>query len=377
LTTTFTNPHERGRAFAIYGAIAGGGGAIGLILGGVLTEIDWRWAFFVNVPIGIAVIVLAPMVLRESARQRGRFDVPGAVTGTVGLASLVYGLTQAASNGWGATATLAYLGLGVAMLAAFLAIESRSTHALMPFRVLAQRDRAASYVSMLIVGAGMFAFFYFLGIYIQNVLGYSPVKAGVSFLPFSAGIIVAAQLGSFLISRLDARWISGPGALIAASGMLWMTQIDTGTSYVTGLLGPMVIMAFGLGLIFVPLTLTAVAGVAKQDSGVASAVLNTMQQVGGSIGLATLSTVAARATTNKGTELAATLKQQVASGQVAQDQVAKLQGLIPIQAFTSGAAAAFLVAATMILGAGLIVVAFLRVRHADLASEQMPGAAPH
>ncbi len=376
VTTTFPAGPARNRAFAVYAAMSGAGAAIGLILGGFLTEIDWRWTFFVNVPIGVLVLVAAPTVLGESARQRGRFDLPGALTGTVGLASLVYGLTQAAEKGWGTTATLAYLSIGVGLLALFLYIENRSTHALMPFRVLAQRDRAASYLSMLVVGAGMFAFFYFLGIYIQTVLGYSPVRAGVSFLPFSAGIIAAAQLGSFLISRVDARWISGPGAVLAASGMLWMAQIDTGTQYLTGLLGPMVVMSFGLGLIFVPLTLTAVAGVDKQDSGVASAVLNTMQQVGGAIGLATLSTVASRASSDKAAELGAALQQRVASGEVGADQLEGLQQLIGVQAFTSGATAAFLVAAGMILGAGALIVTFLRVRHQDLATDQMQ-AAPH
>jgi EmrB/QacA subfamily drug resistance transporter len=370
VTTTFPAGPARNRAFAVYAAMSGAGAAIGLILGGVLTEIDWRWTFFVNVPIGIAVIILAPMVLPESARQRGRFDLPGAVTATAGLVSLVYGLTQAAEKGWGTTATLLYLSAGVALIVAFLVIESRSSHALMPFRVLAQRDRAASYLAMLVVGAGMFALFYFLGIYIQTVLGYSPVRAGVSFLPFSAGIIAAAQLGSYLVSRVDARWISGPGALIAAAGMLWMAQITPQTEYVTGLLGPMVTMAFGLGLIFVPLTLTAVAGVEKRDAGVASAVLNTMQQVGGAIGLATLSTVASRSSASKATELAADLQAKAAAGLPA-DQLAQLKALVPVEAFTSGATAAFVVAAAMILGAGLLVVSFLRVRHEDLATDQV------
>jgi EmrB/QacA subfamily drug resistance transporter len=373
VTTTFPAGPARNRAFAIYAAMSGAGAAIGLILGGVLTEIDWRWTFFVNVPIGLLVIALAPVVLPESARQRGRFDLPGAVTATAGLVSLVYGLTQAAEKGWGTAATVGYLGVGTALLALFLVIEARSSHALMPFRVLAQRDRATSYVAMLVVGAGMFALFYFLGIFIQTVLDYSPVKAGVSFLPFSAGIIVAAQLASFLISRVDPRWISGPGAVVAASGMLWMAQIDAGTSYLGGLLGPMVVISFGLGLVFVPLTLTAVAGVQKEDSGVASAVLNTMQQVGGAVGLATLSTVAARAGSSKAAELAGGLQDQVAAGQVTAEQ---LKAILQVQSFTSGATAAFYVGAAMVLVAALVVVAFLRVRHDDLATDH-PQPAPH
>lgn len=366
VTTTFPAGPARNRAFAIYAAMSGAGAAIGLILGGVLTEIDWRWTFFVNVPIGLLVIALAPRVLPESARQRGRFDLPGAITATAGLTSLVYGLTQAAEKGWGTTATLAYLSAGVALVVAFLVIESRSSHALMPFRVLAQRDRAASYVAMLVVGAGMFSFFYFLGIYIQTVLGYSPVKAGVSFLPFSVGIIAAAQLGSFLVSRIDARWISGPGTVIAASGVLWFAQISTDTAYFPGIVGPMVVMSFGLGLVFVPLTLTAVAGVEKRDSGVASAVLNTMQQIGGAIGLATLSTVASRAATTKAEELTASLQPQLASGALTKEQFA---GVLQLESFTAGAASAFLVATVMILSAGVIIVAFLRVRKDELAND--------
>lgn len=377
VTTTFPAGPARNRAFAIYAAMSGAGAAIGLILGGVLTEIDWRWTFFVNVPIGVLVLVLAPLVLPESARRRGRFDLPGAVTATAGLVALVYGLTQAAEDGWGTLATLGYLSAGVVLLAMFLAIEARSSHALMPFRVLAQRDRATSYVAMLVVGAGMFAFFYFLGIFIQTVLGYSPVKAGVSFLPFSVGIVVAAQLGSYLIARTDARWISGPGGLIAAAGMLWMSGLEPDSTYLADLLGPMLVISFGLGLVFVPLTLTAVAGVEKRDSGVASAVLNTMQQIGGAIGLATLSTLAARASADRAAELSADLQSRVAAGQVPADQVEALQGLVQVQAFTGGATAAFVAGAAMIAGAALLVMAFLRVRHQDLATDQVQAGAVH
>ena len=377
ITTTFPAGPARNRAFAVYAAMSGAGAAIGLILGGVLTEIDWRWTFFVNVPIGVAVLVMAPLVLPESARRRGGFDLPGAVTATAGLVSLVYGLTQAAEKGWGSGTTLGYLAAGVALLAVFLVVEARSSHALMPFRVLAQRDRATSYVAMLVVGAGMFAFFYFLGIYIQTVLDYSPVKAGVSFLPFSAGIVVAAQVGSALVSRVDARWISGPGGLIAAAGMLWMARLQPDSTYLADLLGPMLVMSFGLGLVFVPLTLTAVAGVEKRDSGVASAVLNTMQQIGGAIGLATLSTLSARAATDRAAELAADLQARVAAGELPADQVQAAQALVQVEAFTSGATAAFVAGALMIAGAGLLVMAFLKVRHQDLATDQVQVGGVH
>ena len=371
ITTTFPAGPARNRAFAVYAAMSGAGAAIGLILGGALTEISWRWTFFINVPIGVLVLVLAPIFLSESARVRGRFDLPGAVTATGGLVSLVYGLTHAASSGWGNTWTLTYIGAGVVLLGAFLAIEARSPHALMPFRVLAERNRATSYIAMLTIGAGMFALFFFLGLYIQNVLGYSPVRSGIAFLPFSAGIIIGAQLASFLVSRLDPRWISGPGALIAASGMLWMSRIDIHTSYASGLLGPMVLMAFGLGLVFVPLTLTAVVGVAKNDSGVASAVLNTMQQVGGAVGLATLSTLAATAASDRGTSLGAALGAKVAAGTVSKSDAALQQKQIALEAFTYGATHAFVAGALIIIAAGVLVMSLLTIRHRALATDNV------
>ncbi len=372
ITTTFPAGPARNRAFAVYAAMSGAGAAIGLILGGVLTEISWRWTFLINVPIGIAVALLAPMFLHESERVRGRFDLPGAVTGTIGLVGLVYGLTHAATSGWGDPLTLTYLAAGVGLLAVFLVIESRSPHALMPFRVLAQRSRLASYVAMLVVGAGMFAMFYFLSLYIQQVLGYSPVKAGVSFLPFSVGIVVSAQLASWLVNRVDPRWISGTGALIAGSGMYWLTSLTVSSGYLTHLLGPILVISFGLGFVFVPLTLTAVAGVQKADSGVASAVLNTMQQVGGAVGLATLSTVFTNALTSRSSELAAGVQAKVASGALSAEQAKAMAPLLRGESFVAGASAAYLTAAVMVVVAAVVVFTFLTVRHQDLNSD--PGA---
>jgi len=369
ITTTFPAGPARNRAFAVYAAMSGAGAAVGLILGGALTEASWRWTFFINVPIGLLVATLAPRFLGESQRRRGAFDLPGALTGTAGLVGVVYGLTHAATSGWGDGVTLASLVTGAALLVAFLVVEARAPQALMPFRILAHRDRSTSYVVMLAVGAAMFAMFYFLGIYIQTVLGYSSLRAGVAFLPFSAAVVVSAQVASALVSRVDPRWVSGTGGLLMAAGMGWMSQLTPHSTYLGGLLGPIVVLALGMGLVFVPLTLTAVSGVRAEDSGVASAVLNTMQQIGGALGLATLSTVATTVATDRGKVLAASLQQQLASGKVPADRLPALQSALRFDAFTHGATAAFSVGAGIVAVATVITLVFLRVRHRELSTE--------
>jgi EmrB/QacA subfamily drug resistance transporter len=369
VTTTFPPGKARNRAFAVYAAMSGAGAAIGLILGGALTEASWRWTFFINVPIGLFVAFMAPRVLGESERQRGRFDLPGAVTATGGLVSLVYGLTHAATDSWGDPVTVATITLGAVLLVVFLLLEAFSAHALMPFRVLAERNRAVSYLAMLAIGSAMFAMFYFLSLFVQVVLGYSSLKAGFAFLPFSFGIVFAAQIASQAVSRMDPRWIAGTGGVIAATGMLWMSRLEVDSTYLGGLIGPMVVIAVGLGLLFVPLTLTAVAGVAKADSGVASAVLNTMQQVGGALGLATLSTVATTAATARKEELASALASRVAAGDVTPDRLPAIGKIMGLQAMTEGYTTAFVVAAVIIAAAAVVVMVGLNVKHGDLATD--------
>jgi EmrB/QacA subfamily drug resistance transporter len=369
ITTTFPAGPARNRAMGVYAAMSGAGAAVGLILGGALTEVDWRWTMFINVPIGILVAVLAPRFLTESARGEGRVDVPGAVLGTAGLVSLVYGLTNAASDSWTSATTLTTLVAGVVLLAGFLVVEARSAHALMPIRILADRTRGTSFAVMLIVGAAMFAMFYFLGLYIQQVLGYSPLKSGFAFLPFSFGIVVAAQIASTLMTRVDPRWISGVGTLLAATGMLGFAQLDVDSSYATGLLPWILTLSVGMGLTFVPMTLTATAGVASEDSGVASAVLNTMQQVGGALGLATLSTVFANGAKDRGAELGAALQAKAASGALSPEQLQAAKHQIALQAQTFGSSHAYLVAAGMIVVGSLITFLFLTVRHEVLSTE--------
>jgi EmrB/QacA subfamily drug resistance transporter len=369
ITTTFPAGPARNRAMGVYAAMSGAGAAVGLILGGALTEIDWRWTMFINVPIGIAVVLLAPRFLPESARSEGRLDIPGAVLGTAGLVSLVYGLTNAASDSWSSATTIVAIGLGAALLVTFLVVERYSTHALMPLRILADRTRGTSFAVMLVVGAAMFAMFYFLGLYIQQVLGYSPLKSGFAFLPFSVGIVVAAQVASALMSRVDPRWISGVGAALATLGMWGFTQLEVDSSYATGLLPWVFVLAVGMGLTFVPMTLTAVAGVAQEDSGVASAVLNTMQQVGGSLGLATLSTVFANAAQDKGASLGAELAARAQSGALSPEQLQAAQHLIGLQAQTYGSGRAYVVGAFMMFAGAAITFLFLNVRHEKLSAE--------
>jgi EmrB/QacA subfamily drug resistance transporter len=369
ITTTFPAGQARNRAMGVYAAMSGAGAAIGLILGGALTEASWRWTFFINVPIGLLVVFLAPRVLKESERGRGTLDVPGAVTGTLGLASLVYGLTHAASTSWGDAVTVGTLVAGVVLLGVFMLVESRSEHPLLPIRILQDRTRGTSFVVMLVVGAAMFSMFYFLGLYIQQVLGYSPLKAGFAFLPFSFGIVIAAQVASALMTRVDPRWISGTGAVLASAAMFGFSRLEVDSSYAAHLLPFIVVMAFGMGLVFVPMTLTAVAGVAQEDSGVASAVLNTMQQVGGSLGLATLSTVFASALADRAGELGGALQAKAAAGGMTPEQIGQAKALIGLQAQTYGSGRAYLVGASMILVAAAITFAFLNVKHEKLSTE--------
>jgi EmrB/QacA subfamily drug resistance transporter len=363
ITTTFPAGPPRNRAMAVYAAMSGMGAAIGLIVGGSLTEVSWRWTLFINIPIGILLLVLIPRFLGESPRQHGEFDFLGAAVGTGGLVSLVYGLTHAASHEWTSPTTIITLAVGVALLLLFVSVESRIEHPLLPTRILADRTRAVSFVSMLIMGAAMFSMFYFISLFVQQVLGYSPLKAGVAFLPFTVGLIVAAQTASTLASRVDPRWIAGGGALISAFGMWGYTLLDVDSTYVADLLPWILVLSVGMGLVFVPLTLTAVSRVAREDSGVGSAVLNTMQQVGGALGLATLGTVAVQAAQNKAEEL----------GQLAQSGAFD-PDLIAAAAQTHGATQAFWVAAVMILAGAFIVLFGLSIKHEELATDGIPGA---
>jgi EmrB/QacA subfamily drug resistance transporter len=299
LTVTFTEPTERARAFAVYGAIAGGGSAIGLVLGGLLTEYaSWRWTLLINAPIAVMAAVAASRVVTESkAPGRTRYDVPGALTITGGLMALVYGFTRAESDGWGATITVGLLAAGAALVVAFVLIEARTSHPLLPLRVVLHRDRGGSYLAMGLAAVAMFGAFLFLTYYLQQTLHYSALRAGLAFLPISVGVVgAAAGVVSRLLPRLGPRPLMLTGMALAVGGFLWFTQIGVHTGYWTHVLPPALVIGFGLGLVFAPVANTALIGVDQRDAGVASALLNTSQQVGSSLGIALLNTIAASAT---------------------------------------------------------------------------------
>ena len=301
LAVTFTDPKERARAFGVFGAISGGGAAIGLILGGVLTEYaSWRWTLGINVPIAAATAFAAVALVTESrATGDRRFDIPGVLLSAAGLASLVYGFNKAAEDGvgWSDPVTLALLAAAVVLLVGFVLRERSTSHPLLPLRVVLDRNRGGSYLVFLLVGAAMFAIFLFLTFYFQQTLGYTPLESGFAFLPFSGGIILGAGVVSQLLPRVGPRPLMVAGLLLAAVGMLWLTRIGVSSAYVTEVLPAEVVISLGLAAVFVPASSTALVGVAEHDAGVASAVLNTSQQVGGSLGLALLSTFYASSVT--------------------------------------------------------------------------------
>ncbi|MCW2750965.1 MAG: transporter [Aeromicrobium sp.] len=298
ITVTFNEPRERAKAFGVYGGISGGGAALGLILGGVLTEYaSWRWTLLVNTPIAIGTAVAAVVLVRESrAEGKPRYDIPGVITSTLGLVALVYGFTKANESGWSANSTILLLVAAVVLLAAFVVIERNTAEPLLPPRVFTERNRAGAFLVALLIGLALFGMFLFLVYYMQGTLHYSAVKSGLAFLPFSVGIVVGAGVASGILPRVGPRPLMAGGTALAALGMLLFTQITVEPSYLSHVLPAEIIMSIGIGLAFVSLSSTALVGVADHDAGVASALVNTMQQVGGSLGTALLNTIAATAT---------------------------------------------------------------------------------
>jgi EmrB/QacA subfamily drug resistance transporter len=299
LTNTFQdNPGERAKAFGAYGAVGGAGAAIGVLAGGLLTEYaSWRWCFLINVPIALLTAVAASRVVRET-RFIGKtgYDIPGAVLVTAGIVSLVYGFTKAVADGWSSATTLSLVIGGVILLVAFVVVEAHSSYPLLPLRVVLERNRGGAYLATLLIVVGMFAMFLFVSYYMQQILHYSAAKAGVAFLPFALGVIVAAGMATPLVPKVGPRIVISSGLLIAGGGMLWLTQIGVHTSYWTHLLPQLIVMSLGMGLAFPALSSTALTKVRPEDSGVASSLLNASQQVGASLGAALLNTIAATAT---------------------------------------------------------------------------------
>ena len=296
ITTTFSEGTERNRALGIWGAVAGAGGAAGVLLGGILTSgLSWRWVLFVNVPIGITAALLAPRFLAESRAEDGAktFDFPGAVTVTAGLSLLVYAVVDAVNSGWGSTATILRLAGAAALLVAFLLIEQRTRDPLMPFSIFRLRTLRGANIVGLLIGMSLFSMFFFISLYLQDVMHYSPIKTGISYLPLAVGIIVSAGLASQLVNRFGFKPPLVTGLLLISGGLIWFAQVPgTGGSYWADVLGPSLLAAVGLGFSFVTVTIAAVSGTKPHEAGLASGLINTSQQVGGALGLAILATVA-------------------------------------------------------------------------------------
>ena len=374
ITVTFVEPRERAKAFGVFGALAGAGAAIGLIVGGVLTEYaSWRWCLGVNVPVALIVAAAAVPLVRESkAHGDTRYDVLGVLLATAGLFSLVYGFTEAARaknpdnpqdmsvQGWTSPTTLTFLGVAAVLLVAFVLWERRVKNPMLPLRVVLDRNRGGSYLVFLLVGAGLFAMFLFLTYYFQVNLGYSPLKAGFAFLPFSVGVILTAGLVANLLPRLGPRALMVPGLTIATIGMLLLTRIDQDTAYWSHVLPSEILMSVGLACVFIPASSTALFGVGSHDAGVASAVLNTSQQIGGSLGTALLNTLFAGAVTSF-------LTANVSSAQ-------DVQRLAP-EAFIHGYHVAFFWGAMLLAGALLVALLVMNARRQHLSTEAVPATA--
>jgi EmrB/QacA subfamily drug resistance transporter len=364
IVTTFPPGPSRSRAMGVYAAMSVGGGAAGLIAGGLLvTYASWRWVLFVNVPIGVAAALAATAVLPAAARRPGRFDVPGAVTGTGGVAALVYGLSSATTgpdgtSHWGDSKVVAALSAAVVLLAAFTLIEARSRHALLPVRLLRNRNRLGAYLIMLGVGTAVFGVFFFITLFVQDVWGYSALRTGVAFLPLTAALLVASAAATPLVQRVGAWPLLLTGSAACAGGLYWLSRVTEHSTYTGGLLGPTLITGAGLGLLFVPLPLVALARVADADSGVASSLLNAGRQVGGSIGLAVLGTVAWTVVAGRARTAAAS---RTAPPSAAWRTAAYQHAL------TAGFDRAFLVAAGIAVLLLVTTVAAIRIRRADLA----------
>jgi EmrB/QacA subfamily drug resistance transporter len=376
VTTTFPEGPPRNRAMGVYAAMSIGGAAVGLLAGGLLTTyLSWRWVFFVNVPIGIVVALIAPRALGDSKRLSGRFDLPGAITGTLGLVALVYGLTSAGTtpNGvshWADTKVLASLGAAVVLLATFIFIEARSRHALMPLRIFRNRSRSGAYLIMLCVGTAMFGMFFFMTLFVQNVWGYSALKTGIAYLPMVGMIMAMAGVSTQLVPRIGARPLLLAASAITTGGMFWLSRINEHSTYVGGLLGPMLVTAAGLGMLFMPATLVALSKVDDKDAGLASSLVNTGQQVGGAIGLAVLGTVAWTVVANTAKHSAAAAAQAGHSLQNA----AQAKAAIYDHALAAGFSRGFEVSAGIMLLALIVTIAMIRVKREDLAGVQpMPG----
>ncbi len=295
LTTSFPVGHARTRAIATWTAVGAGGGAVGGLVGGVLTEyLSWRWVLLINVPVGALVLAGAALWLTESRRGEGRrLDIPGALLVTGGLALVAYGIVQTESKGWTAPAALLPMAAGLVVVAAFVAVEARTKAPLMPLKLFRIRSVSSANAAMVLAGAAMFSMWYFLSLYMQNVLGYTPLQAGLSFIPHSLSIVLGSKIAPRLMHRVGAKNLAITGALISAAGMVWQSRMSADGTYLTDLLGPGILMALGAGLMATPVASLGTSGAEPSDQGLVSGLINTSRQMGGALGLSILSTVAA------------------------------------------------------------------------------------
>jgi EmrB/QacA subfamily drug resistance transporter len=355
----FPEGRERIRALSIFTAVTMGGSSLGLVLGGMIVQwASWRWVFFINVPIGIAVVALAPRLLADSPRRRGHFDIAGAITSTAGMSALVYAFITVASHGWGSGVALISFALAALLLGSFLLIETRSSQPITPLWLVRDRSRAASYVARLLLVAGMFGSFFFLTQFVQEVLGFSPLKAGIAFVPMTAALFATSRLAPRLVARFGPKPLMIAGLLPVVAGMAWLGQLSTGTRYFPGVLIPMLLLGIGMGVAFVPLTMASLGGVPPQDSGSAASMVNVMQQVGGALGLAILVTIYGTASR---TAAAHPLLHATAAAQVQRVRV-------------HGMSASFTAAAIFDAVALIIIGAFIRMRQPAAPAAPAAGA---
>jgi EmrB/QacA subfamily drug resistance transporter len=347
IVSGYPDGRERTRALSLFTAVMMGGGSLGLVLGGVITQwASWRWVLFINVPIGLAVLLIGPRFIAESPRRPGRLDLAGALTSTAGMSALVYGFIRASVSGWSDRVTVAAFAAAVVLLASFILVETRSEQPITPLRLFADRSRSASFVVRLLLVAGMFGMFFFLTQFVQEVLGLTPLQAGLSFLPMTGALFAVSRLAPVLLPRFGAKPLMVVGLIPAVAGMAWLGQLSPASTYLSGVLGPMLLLGTGMGIAFVPLTMTSLAGVPPEDSGAAASMVNVTQQVGGALGLAILVTVFGSASK------AAARHPLAHASAVAQAH----------HVLTHGMAVAFSVAAAFDLCALLVVVLLIRMR---------------
>jgi EmrB/QacA subfamily drug resistance transporter len=367
IATNFPVGKPRNSAMAVYGAMSALGITIGVLLGGVLTgTLGWRWVFFINIPIGLAVLA-GSGVLGEGERNAGKLDTPGALTGTSAMVALTYGITHAAEHGWSDAVTLGALGAALVLGLIFLRLQARGANPMLPLGLFRDPNRSGSYATMLFVGAGLMGTFYLLALYLQQALGFSPLWAGVASLPFSAGIILGAGISSKLVERLAPRLVAGPGLLLGALGMFWLSALAVDSSYAAHVMPALFVTSFGLGMAAVTMTLTAVHGVAEDRAGVASALVNMAQQIGAALGLAVFTAIAVSTANGQVSGASEALQESIARGEAT--AVARAA-----EALTYGYTAAFLAGAGLLLIAGVVAIAAVTTKRTQGAAVHGVGA---